>query len=219
MLRSARTSGDFVTASILAVMIAGGIYIGIILLNVAETTSQTQQVEGSIRLAQTPKETPIEPLKRKKLQETKPPQKLPKTFSSKAKSKPVKPILNMHVPNFSANMHPGLKGGIAMPDGNLGGIGFTMDEVDDAPQVLRSIPPEYPYGAKRNRIVGKVVVRMLVTYEGLPTNLSIHSAIPSGVFDTAALSAAKRWKFRPGQYKGKAVDTWVLLPFNFELAR
>jgi protein TonB len=94
-----------------------------------------------------------------------------------------------------------------------------MDEVDEVPQVLRSIPPEYPYGAKRNRVEGEVVVRMLVTSKGVPTNLSIESATPANVFEKAALSAAKRWKFRPGRYKGQAVDTWVLLPFNFELTR
>lgn len=58
---------------------------------------------------------------------------------------------------------------------------------------------------------------MLVNKEGLPKNLSIHSATPAGVFDEAALKAAKRWRFQPGKYKGQAVDTWVLLPFVFEL--
>ncbi len=219
MIRRAKGSGDFVAASMAAVMMAGLIYVGVLLLNDAQQPGDFTVVEGAIRIAQPRRDKPVEPLKRKEITETKPPKTLPKTFSSKARPKNVKPLMNLSTPNFSADMHPGLKGGIAMPSGDLGGIGFNMDEVDEVPQVLRSVPPEYPYGAKRNRIEGSVVVRMLVTSQGLPTNLSIHSANPSGVFEKAALGAAKRWKFRPGHYQGQAVDTWVLLPFNFELTQ
>lgn len=219
MIHRAKGSGDFVAASMVAVMIAGLIYVGMLLLNDAEQTGDFSIVEGAIRIAQPRRDKPVEPLQRKELKEAKPPERLPKTFSARSKPKNVKPMMRISTPQFSADMHPGLKGGIAMPVGDLGGIGFNMDEVDEVPQVLRSVPPEYPYGAKRNHMEGEVVVRMLVTNQGLPTTLSIHSATPSGVFEKAALNAAKRWKFRPGHYKGQAVDTWVLLPFNFELTR
>ncbi len=219
MIRRAKGSGDFVAASMLAVMVAGLVYVGVLLLNDAQQPNHLDVVEGAIRIAQAQRDKPVEPLEKRELKETKPPKQLPKTFSSKSKPKAVKPRMNISAPNFSADMHPGLRGDIAMPAGDLGGVGFNMDEVDEIPQVLRSVPPEYPYGAKRNRIEGEVVIRMLVTSKGVPTNLTIHSATPPDVFEKAALSAAKRWKFRPGHYKGQAVDTWVLLPFNFELTR
>lgn len=219
MLRRVKESSDFIAASMAAVMIAGLIYVGVLLLNTADHPDNCTMVEGAIRIAQAQEDKPVEDLQRKELKETKPPKELPKTFSSKSKPQKIKPLMNISVPSFSPDMHPGMKGGIAMPIGDLGGIGFNMDEVDEIPQALRSVPPEYPYGAKRNRVEGEVVVRMLVTRQGIPTNLSIESANPSGVFEKAALSAAKRWKFRPGHYKGQAVDTWVLLPFNFELTR
>lgn len=219
MIRRAQGSGEFVLASMIAVMVAGLIYIGVLMLNEATPTDDFTVVEGAIRIAQPEKEKEIEPLEQKKLKEPEPPKELPKTFSSKAKPKNVKPMMSISTPSFSADMHPGLKGEIAMPVGDLGGIGFNMDEVDEVPQVLRNVPPEYPYGAKRNRIEGEVVVRMLVTSDGKPTNISIHSATPSGVFEKAALNAAKRWRFRAGRYKGQAVDTWVLLPFNFKLTQ
>lgn len=217
MLHKAKGSGDFVAAGTAAVMVAGLIYIGVLLLNSAEQPGDFTMVEGAIRIAQAHRDDPAEQPERKKLEETRPPRELPKTFTSANRPQNMKPLMNISAPNFSADMHPGLGGGIAMPAGDLGGMGFNMDEVDEPPQVLRSVPPEYPYGAKRNHVEGEVVVRMLVTTLGEPTNLSIHSASPKGVFEKAALGAAKRWKFRPGQYKGQAVDTWVLLPFNFEL--
>ncbi len=212
-----RRSGEYAAASLGAVMIAGLIYVGVLLLNDAPTPKEMELVEGAIRLAQPEREKPIKELERKKLKETKPPKRLPKTFSSKSAQKPAKPIMSVQTPSFSADMHPGLTGDISIPSGDFGGIGFNMDEVDDIPQVLRSVPPEYPYVAKRNRIEGEVVIRMLVTAKGTPTNLTIHSSKPSGIFDKVALNAAKRWRFKPGKYKGQPVDTWVLLPFNFEL--
>ena len=216
-----RGSGDFVVGSLTAVLVAGLVYVGVLLLTDAQAPTDVVLVEGAIRIAEAQKDAAVEPVKRKKIEEQEPPKKLPKTFSSKAQPKEVMPVMQLNAPQFSADMHPGMKGGISMPSGlgDLGGIGFSMDEVDEVPRVVRSVPPEYPYSAKRNNVEGKVVVRMLVTSEGTPANLTIQSASPEGVFETAALAAAKRWKFQPGQYNGRAVDTWVLLPFNFELKR
>ena len=214
-----RQSGEYAAACLGAVMVAGVIYVGVLLLNDAPLPQHTDIIEGAIRLAQPARDNPAEKLKPKKLKEAEPPKPLPKTFSSKPKTARTKPIMRANIPSFSADIHPGLGNGIALPSGDFGSIGFRMDEVDQVPRVLRSVPPEYPYGAKRNHIEGKVVVQMLVTSKGQPVNLTIHSSTPAGVFDKTALNAAKRWKFQPGTYKGQAVDTWVLLPFNFELSR
>lgn len=220
MLRKAKGTGDFVTASLCSVMIAGLIYIGVVLLNTAEKPAIDPVIEGAIRIAQPQEDDPVKPLEHKKLKNPEPPKKIHKTFSSRANhQKKIKPEMEISTPDFSADMHPGLKGGISIPQMELGGIGFEMDEVDEMPQAMRSFPPKYPYGAKRKHVEGKVVVRMLVNSKGSPVNLSIHSSTPAGVFDQAALNAAERWRFRPGKYKGQDVDTWVLLPFNFELTR
>ncbi|MFW5498805.1 MULTISPECIES: energy transducer TonB [unclassified Maridesulfovibrio] len=220
MLRHTRGTGDFVAACLGSVMIAGLIYIGVVLLNTAEKPSVNPVVDGAIRIAQAQKDDPVEPLERKKLEDPKPPKQLHKTFASKTnRPKNIKPRMDINTPNFKADMHPGLKGGISIPRMKLGGVGFEIDEVDEVPQIIRNYPPEYPYGAKRKRIEGDVVVRMLVNSKGNPVNLSIYSASPSGIFEQAALKAAKRWRFRPGKYHGEDVDTWVLLPFKFELTR
>ncbi|BDQ35876.1 hypothetical protein SYK_02360 [Pseudodesulfovibrio nedwellii] len=212
-----RGVGEFAASCMCAVLVAGLIYIGVLMLNDAPIPKGMEVVEGAIRLAQ-PQHDKAEPeLKRKKLDEVEPPKQLPKTFTAKVKSRPAKPIMQVNTPAFFAEMHPGVSGGIALPSGDFGGVGFSMGEVDDTPQVMRSVPPDYPYVAKRNRVEGEVVVRMLVTAEGVPQNLTIHSSTPAGVFDESALRAAKRWRFKPGRYKGQSVDTWVLLPFVFEL--
>ncbi|RWU06872.1 energy transducer TonB [Pseudodesulfovibrio sp. S3] len=219
MVARARGGGEFVASCMVAACMVGLVYVGILLLNDAPVPKGMEIVEGAIRLAQPQRDKPLPELQRRKLDEMKPPKELPKQFSNKVKSKPVKPVMTMSTPRFSADTHPGLAGDISLPSGDFGGIGFTMDEVDDIPQVLRSVPPDYPYVAKRNRVEGEVVVRMLVTAKGTPQDITIHSSTPAGVFDDAALNAAKRWRFQPGKYKGEAVDTWVLLPFVFELTQ
>ncbi|NDV19834.1 TonB family protein [Pseudodesulfovibrio sp. JC047] len=219
MIQPRRGAGEFMASCLGALLIAGLMYVGVLMLNDAPIPEGTQMVEGAIRLAQPQRDKPVQELQRKQLDTVDPPKQLPRQFTSRAKKRPTKPVLSARTPAFSADMHPGLTGGIAMPSGNFGSIGFSMDEVDDIPQVVRSIPPVYPYAAKRNRVEGKVVVRLLVTAKGTPEHLSIESSTPEGVFDKAAVNAAKRWRFQPGKYKGEAVDTWVLLPFIFELTQ
>lgn len=217
MIARTRGTGEFMAACIGAVFVAGIIYVGILLLNDAPVPEGMEVVDGAIRLAQPREERAKPELQRRKLEETKPPEKLPKTFSTRAKNRPAKPRMQLSAPAFSADMRPGLMGDIAIPSGDFGSVGFNLDEVDDVPRAVRSVPPDYPYVAKRNRTEGSVVIRMLVTADGEPRNLSVHEANPAGVFEKAALSAARRWRFKPGRYKGKNVDTWVLLPFEFEL--
>ncbi len=57
--------------------------------------------------------------------------------------------------------------------------------------------PHYPHNARRRGVEGYVTVRYTVTKSGGVTNVGIVSASPSGIFNSAALSAVKRWRFRP----------------------
>ncbi|WP_027180088.1 energy transducer TonB [Maridesulfovibrio bastinii] len=220
MIHRSRGTGDLIIASLLAVMITGLVYVGVVMLNTGERQELKPVVEGAIRIAQAQDDEPVEPLEHKKLEDTKPPEKIKKTFSSRtSRHKSVKPRISLNTPEFSADMYPGMGGDMSIPRMNLGGMGFELDEVDEMPQVIRNFPPKYPFGAKRKHVEGQVVVRMLVNSKGIPTNLSINSSTPPGIFEQAALNAAKRWKFKPGRYNGKNVDTWVLLPFKFELTK
>ncbi|WP_291327543.1 energy transducer TonB [Desulfovibrio sp. UCD-KL4C] len=215
-----RNTGDFVAASLGSVMIAGLIYIGVVMLNTSDILPSNPVIEGAIRIAQAQKNDPVEPHERKKLKEPKAPKQLQKSSSSHSnRQNTAKPRMSISTPDFNAEMYPGMKSGISIPKMDLEGVGFEMDEVDEMPHVVRGISPEYPYGAKRKLIEGEVMVRMLVNSKGHPVNLSIYSAKPSGIFEQAALKAAKRWRFKPGRYNGEDVDTWVLLPFKFELTR
>jgi protein TonB len=94
---------------------------------------------------------------------------------------------------------------------------FKITEVDTPPQVLRSIPPQYPFQAKKNNISGTVTLRFIVNMEGYVVEPNVTESEPSGVFDEAALEAIVKFKFKPAVKNGKAVDCIVNAPMKFEL--
>lgn len=216
--RSSRYA-EVLAAMLAALLIAGLLYVGMILLSGNVKQGDYEAIEGAIFLSKPKPQKEIQEPEHKKLKEPKPPEKILKQFTASRKNAPNKPVMDLKTPSFAAELHPGLaKGqGLAMPLGDLGGIGFQIDEVDEVPKVIRSITPQYPLGAKRTHVEGEVVIKMLVEISGKPSHLSIYKSSPKGVFEEAALAAARKWKFKPGRYAGQDVDTWVLLPFKFEL--
>lgn len=57
--------------------------------------------------------------------------------------------------------------------------------------------PSYPEDANRNGISGEVQVEFTVGTDGAVTAARVLRATPPRVFDRAALSAVKRWRFQP----------------------
>ncbi|NLD38317.1 MAG: TonB family protein [Desulfatiglans sp.] len=95
---------------------------------------------------------------------------------------------------------------------------FKLSEVDEAPKVLRALPPKYPFEAKQKGISGKVTLRFVVDSNGVAREPQVVSAEPKGVFEEAALEAVVKYKFRPAKKGGKAVDCIALLPIVFDLS-
>lgn len=103
--------------------------------------------------------------------------------------------------------------------GSLGGLaGYDADVVDVRPAVVRKVLPVYPPQARRLHLAGRVTLRILIDAEGAPRSFAVHQATPAGVFEEAALEAARQFRFTPGRIDGKGVATIVLLPFTFEQA-
>jgi protein TonB len=94
---------------------------------------------------------------------------------------------------------------------------FDSAAVDQIPQILQKIEPDYPPRARRQCVCGRVVLRFLVQTDGRVSRASIVEASPAGYFEQSALEAVRHWHFKPGIYRGKAVATWVTLPIQFKL--
>jgi protein TonB len=66
------------------------------------------------------------------------------------------------------------------------------------PRLLSASPPRYPLMAMRRKIEGNVTVRFTIQTDGSVASPSVVSADPPGIFDQAALAAARSWRFETG---------------------
>ncbi|WDS35162.1 energy transducer TonB [Pseudoxanthomonas sp.] len=64
-------------------------------------------------------------------------------------------------------------------------------------RLLSAPPPRYPMDALRANTSGQVVVEITIGGDGDVTNARVVEANPPRLFDRAALTAVKRWKFEP----------------------
>lgn len=99
--------------------------------------------------------------------------------------------------------------------GLTGGV-FTPDLLDREPHARVRVPPEYPYEAKRVGQEGEVEVAFVVGPDGLVRDAYVVRS-SSREFEAAAVRAVLRWKFTPGQYRGRAVSSRMSVPIVFRL--
>ena len=82
---------------------------------------------------------------------------------------------------------------------------------------LVRIPPQYPMRAKRLKIEGYVTVQFIIDEEGRVEHAQVLQASPEGVFESAALRAIKRWKFKPKSENGVALKQGATQTIEFKL--
>ena len=97
-------------------------------------------------------------------------------------------------------------------------IALTADEVDQKPQLLNSVPPDYDPENRAEvvaeRMDGKVVLNVLVGKDGKVRRAEIVSG--PEVLHGGAIMAATQYQFKPAVHKGVPQDVWVeiVIPFR-----
>lgn len=144
-------------------------------------------------------------LKKREMPEQPPIPETPPPQLPELKLAAIKPVFN--APDIS----------MAMPD-----IGISID-MGTAPSrefmAISRIPPRYPYRAERKGIEGWVKVSFEITEQGFVKNVVVIDAKPSGVFDSAAIQAVLKWRFKPRVINGKPVSVRAEQMVNFRLNR
>jgi TonB family protein len=84
---------------------------------------------------------------------------------------------------------------------------------------VRYTAPEFPSKALSQRLSGSVTVEYTVDASGEPRDVRVVEATPPGVFDKAAISAVKRWKYDPVIANGAPVEVPVRTSIRFELPK
>ena len=97
------------------------------------------------------------------------------------------------------------------------GTGQGGIAVDRMPIPVRQPKPRYPMSARRMGQSGQVLLRLFVDPEGAVREVNVVRAEPSGIFEDAAVEAARKWRFEPAVSRGVAVGMWMTLPVRFAL--
>ncbi len=146
-----------------------------------------------------------------------------KSLSMTSSSAPGGGIGGPGKPNLgSGGLSSGLGTGLGDGGSGRGGGGsgeFALKQVDTPPVPIRKVEPEFPSEALKMGISGRVVLRFLVKTDGMVAKAFVIEADPRGFFEQSAMEAIDKWRFKPGRYRGNAVDTWVELPIHYRLSR
>jgi len=83
------------------------------------------------------------------------------------------------------------------------------------PQPVSTPAPPYPPDAKAAGIEGTVVVKFVVTEQGLVTNVQVLRGPPE--FQQTVLATVKTWRFRPAMLDGQPVSVTKVQPLRFRI--
>lgn len=159
----------------------------------------------------------LEDFKTKDRSRPEPPQKAkipPKTPPLK-KQKMVsldKPKLSMPQPQLDVPKDFSLKG-----DGVAGGGSQSFYGDSDVTPIVR-MEPQYPRKAAMTETEGFVVLSFDITPLGTVTNISILQASPPQIFNTSAVQALQKWKYKPKIVNNKpALQKGLKVRLEFKL--
>ena len=112
----------------------------------------------------------------------------------------------------------GVAGGVA--DGVLGGcVGCSGEnpvlDYDQAPRLIKSVPPLYPQDAFVNKVEGTVVVEILIDSMGRVVRTRVLHSVAG--LDQAAVAAVRQWVFEPAVKHGRHVATLAQAPVGFRI--
>jgi periplasmic protein TonB len=77
--------------------------------------------------------------------------------------------------------------------------------------------PEYPESARRRGEQGRVVLRVAVSGDGAPVEVSVVSSSGHPSLDGSAIAAVRRWRFIPATQGGTPLASTAEVPIQFRL--
>ena len=94
--------------------------------------------------------------------------------------------------------------------------GSDQERVDSRPVALNRPRPNYTEAARKNKIQGVVLTRVLVGADGSVQQVVIVRALPDGLTEEAIV-AVHQMRFRAATRNGQSVASWVALEVEFNL--
>jgi TonB family protein len=134
-------------------------------------------------------------------------------------------------PGSGPGVGPGEKGNIGGGERRTGGLGeggssgdkpddpdhvYAISQVEQRVRLLAKPEPQYSEEARRNQIVGTVVLRVVFSRFGEVTNIRTLQPLPFGLTERA-IAAARNIRFVPAMRNGRPVSVHMQLEYNFNL--
>jgi protein TonB len=100
--------------------------------------------------------------------------------------------------------------------GGTGGGAYRPGGAVSAPRVLKEVKPRYTTEALQRMIQGTVVLEVIVTSDGCPSQIRVVQSVDRGL-DEEAVLAVTQWRFEPGRLAGAPVDVFVTIMLDFSI--
>jgi len=102
-------------------------------------------------------------------------------------------------------------------------LDFSTDNLlDDSavtmPSLQKKVNPQYPEFCRKNGIDGNVILKCIITDQGIVDDISVLKS-PHEDLSQAAMDAVKQWKFEPSLLDGKPVDVYFNVTLQFKLSK
>src|SRR6185437_5631515 len=112
----------------------------------------------------------------------------------------------------------GDKNGPGAGDGDALGVGGRSDfrEAITQPVLLSKVEPEYSEEARRTKLQGTVLLRVVVNERGAAERIVVSHGLGLGL-DERAIDAVRKWRFRPAMRGRRAVPAAALVEVSFRL--
>src|SRR5262245_10575286 len=101
--------------------------------------------------------------------------------------------------------------------GGIGGGVYRLGGAVSPPSLISQVKPTYTPEALLHKIQGSVVLELVVTREGLPSNIRVTRSLDPRGLDEQAIGAVRQWRFAPGRLVGTPVDVLVTVVLDFSI--
>jgi len=102
---------------------------------------------------------------------------------------------------------------------NEDSLDLGEDDFDQPPRAATRFDPRYPRSLLKRKIGGRVLVSMKINERGIVIEAKVRESSGHTELDRAAVTAALRWKFKPGIKGGRKVISTAVQPFNFRVKK
>ncbi|HEY3348611.1 MAG TPA: energy transducer TonB [Thermoanaerobaculia bacterium] len=92
----------------------------------------------------------------------------------------------------------------------------ALPEGSELPVLITRADPKYPEAARKLKLGGDVVLRVVVEANGSIGRIEVVTGAPFGMTE-AATDAVRKWTYRPARVNGQVVAVWKVIRVKFAL--